>query len=54
VTDLTRKGKTAMVKSEGTGTVPKGTRKVLVRILLVRTDGTYNDGYADDVSFSIS
>ena len=54
VTDIARKGKTALVKSEGRGAVPKGTRKILLRILLVRTDGSYNDGYADDVSLTLS
>jgi len=54
VTDLTRKGVTALVKSSASGDVPRGARKVTLRVLMVRTDGAYNDGYADDVSLVIS
>ncbi|GAC1581851.1 MAG: hypothetical protein NVS3B24_19060 [Candidatus Dormibacteria bacterium] len=53
VTDLTRKGKTGMVKAEARGSVPAGSRKVVVRISMNRTDGNYDDGYADDISLVI-
>ena len=54
VTDLTRGGKTELVKSVGSGDVPRGARKAVVRVLMVRIDGAYNDGYADDVSLVIN
>ena len=54
VTDLTRRGKTGLVTSQTIGTVPKGARKAVITILMVRTDGAYNDGYADDISLVIS
>ena len=50
VTDLTRGGKTAMIKSEHKGDVPRGARKVVLKISMNRTDGNYDDGYADDIS----
>ena len=36
------------------GAVPAGTRSVLVVLSLVRTSGTANDGYADNLSLSFS
>ncbi|MEA2684455.1 MAG: eukaryotic-like serine/threonine-protein kinase [Chloroflexota bacterium] len=54
VTDIVRGGKTALKLAQTTGEIPKGTRKVLLKVLLVRTEGNYNDGYADDITFSIS
>jgi hypothetical protein len=54
VTELTRAGKSGLVKTTTTGDVPKGARKAIVRILMQRTDGAYNDGYADDVSLVIN
>ncbi|MGI8609697.1 MAG: serine/threonine-protein kinase [Candidatus Dormibacteria bacterium] len=54
VTDLTRKGKTGLVKSQTSGAVPKGARKAVITIVMNRTDGVYNDGYADDISLVIS
>jgi hypothetical protein len=54
VTDLTRKGRTALVNSHANGSVPKGARKVVIKVLMSRSDGAYNDGYADDISLVIS
>ncbi|MFN2464818.1 MAG: serine/threonine-protein kinase [Candidatus Dormibacteria bacterium] len=54
VTDLTRKGRTGLVRSQTTGAVPAGARKAVITIVMNRTDGAYNDGYADDVSLVIS
>ncbi len=36
------------------GTVPVGTRTVEVVLLLTRISGTYNDGYADNLSFMLT
>jgi len=41
---------TELLQKQTTGTVPSGTRSVLVVLSMVRTDGTNNDGYADDLS----
>ncbi|MFN2462404.1 MAG: serine/threonine-protein kinase [Candidatus Dormibacteria bacterium] len=54
VTDLTRAGKSALKFTEARGAVPRGTRKVLLKISMNRTDGNYNDGYADDISLVIN
>jgi hypothetical protein len=54
VTQVARQSKTGLKLSEATGDVPKGARKVLLRVLIVRTNGTYNDGYADDISLMVS
>jgi PEP-CTERM motif len=35
----------------GTGFIPVGTRSVLITLEMTRTEGFYNDGYADNVSF---
>jgi len=53
VTDLTRGGKTRMIRSETRGDVPRGARQVVVKISMNRTDGNYDDGYADDISLVI-
>jgi hypothetical protein len=54
VTEVARKNQTSMIKSEATGGVPKGTRKIVVEIDMLRTAGNYNDGYADDISLTIN
>ncbi|MGB2938710.1 MAG: hypothetical protein WBD38_00215, partial [Candidatus Dormiibacterota bacterium] len=54
VTEAARKNQTSLVKSEATGNVPKGTRKIVIEIDMLRTAGNYNDGYADDVSLTIN
>jgi uncharacterized RDD family membrane protein YckC len=45
-----RGGKTALLRKTASGSVPAGTRRVRVDVEMVREAGTYNDGYADDLS----
>ena len=40
---------TGLVARRAQGLVPVGTRSIQVLIRLVRTEGTYNDGYVDDL-----
>jgi hypothetical protein len=54
VSPLTRNSRTALIFSQTHGTVPKGTRKVQVKVTLTRIEGNYNDGYADDLSLVLS
>ena len=49
-----RKGATGLLFRQATGRVPKKTRKIEVVLLLTRTDGVYNDGYADNLSLRLS
>jgi hypothetical protein len=50
VTPAERGDVTKLVPRALTATVPTGTRAIEVRIDAVRTDGSYNDGYADNIS----
>ena len=43
-----------LIKTQAEGLVPRGTRKIIVRVIMVRTAGSYNDGYADDISLVLS
>ena len=45
-----RASATGFVQRSSSGAVPSGTRTVLVVLSMVRTAGTANDGYADDLS----
>jgi hypothetical protein len=45
-----RKGQTELVLRTTTGKVPKGTIKLVVTLHMIRTFGTDNDGYADNLS----
>jgi hypothetical protein len=45
-----RNSVTALVARSASGTVPAGTRQISVRIDAVRKEGSYNDGYVDNVS----
>jgi hypothetical protein len=54
VTEIGRKSRTGLIKSDKTGAVPKGTRKVKVEIRSTRVVGNYNDAYADDVALTIN
>jgi hypothetical protein len=54
VTEIGRRSQTGLIKSETKGAVPSGTRKVKVEIRSTRVVGNYNDGYADDVSLTIT
>lgn len=53
VTNADRNGNTALLFRTASGTVPAGTRGVGVRLDLVRVDGAYNDGYADNLSLTL-
>lgn len=48
-----RSAQTGMLFRTNAGAVPSGTRQVLIQIRMTRTAGSYNDGYADDLSFSL-
>lgn len=48
-----RASKTGMLFRSSSGPVPIGTRQVLVQVRMTRAAGSYNDGYADDLSFSL-
>ena len=50
VTEEQRKGITSLYLRSRTGVVPKNATQALLLIHAVRTDGLYNDGYADDLS----
>lgn len=54
VTLADRNGDTALLFRTATGPVPAGTRSIGVRLDLVRQDGAYNDGYADNLSLTLS
>jgi hypothetical protein len=53
VTPADRKGATALLPRTASGAVPAGTRSIGVRLDLVRQDGAYNDGYADNLSLTL-
>jgi len=44
---------TALVKRSAHGKVPKTATSAYVQLIMSRTDGSYNDGYADDLSLKI-
>jgi hypothetical protein len=48
-----RNGATGLVQRSATGAVPSGTRKIVAMLQFTRTDGTYNDGYADNLSLQL-
>ena len=54
VTSSDRAGVTGLLQRSSTGAVPAGTRTVSVVLSLVRTEGTANDGYADNLSLVFS
>jgi hypothetical protein len=54
VTAADRDDVTKLLARTGTGVLPKGTRKIQVQVVMTRTDGTYNDGYVDNVSLSLA
>jgi hypothetical protein len=53
VTPAGRQNTTGLVARSKNGTVPNGTRSVRITITATRTDGSYNDGSADSLSFAI-
>ena len=48
-----RDGLTRFLTYSRTGQVPPGTRRMSFSVTAQRTDGTYNDGYADNLSLSL-
>jgi hypothetical protein len=49
-----RNSQTGFRLHDNTGFIPVGTTSVLVSLNLHRTEGSYNDGYADNLSFKIA
>lgn len=49
-----RGNQTSFRPRTATSLVPSGTRSILVVLTARRTEGTYNDGYADNVSLTLS
>ena len=54
VTPAERQSKTTLLLRAATTAVPKGTTKIKVVVTSTRADGTYNDGYLDNVSLELS
>jgi hypothetical protein len=48
-----RNNVTSFIQKTAQGNAPKGTRKILVTLTMTRTDGSANDGYADDLSLTL-
>ena len=53
VTAADRGNATGLLARSATDLVPVGARHVVVTLTMTRTDGGYNDGYADDLSFAL-
>lgn len=49
-----RGGLTGLLAQSSDGLLPAGTRSVVISLQMTRTSGTYNDGYADNLSFIIN
>jgi len=49
-----RGGVSGMLKRSAQGPVPVGTRAAMIVLTMTRTDGSYNDGYADGLSLVLS
>lgn len=49
-----RANTTGMIKKTATGAVPKKTRTIRVTLGANRNDGSYNDGYADNLSLTLA
>lgn len=54
VTPTQRHDVTGMLRRSKSGTVPKGAASARVSLRMVRVDGSYIDGYADNLSLTIS
>lgn len=48
-----RQNRTGLVARTATGKIPRKTKLVHVAVKAVRTDGSYNDCYADNLSLTI-
>jgi hypothetical protein len=49
-----RNSATTLISRTAAGKVPAGTRRITVRLDLERVSGSYNDGYADNLSLTLS
>ncbi len=49
-----RQGVTGMVSKSATGTVPAGTRSIVIEVVVERRAGSANDGYFDNISLVLS
>jgi|GEM_PF-3396761 len=54
VSEADRKGVTTLLARSASVAVPAATRLIVVTITATRSDGQYNDGYADNVSLTLS
>ncbi len=54
VTEPDRSGLTGLLLRSTTGSVPVGSRSVVVTVTMTRLQGTYNDGYADNLSLVLT
>lgn len=54
VTPVQRKSLTTLIAKSATGKVPTKTRSIRVALTAVRTDGSYNDGYADNIKLTLA
>ena len=54
VSNTERKNITGLLFRETTGKVPIGSRAARIQLDLTRIDGTYNDGYADNLSLVLN
>ena len=53
VTATDRKGQTTLLPRSASAPLPAGTRSIEVNVVANRVDGSYNDGYADNVSLTL-
>ncbi len=53
-TAAARNDKNAFLAESATGTLPKGTRSIAVLLQFIDTSGSYNIGYADNLSLTLS
>ena len=54
VTPAQRKSGTTLIARSAAGKVPVKTRSIQVALTAVRTDGSYNDGYADNLKLTLT
>jgi len=51
ITAADRGDETALIHDQGSGFIPVGTRSILITLQMNRLQYSYNDGYADNLSF---
>jgi MYXO-CTERM domain-containing protein len=54
VTPTERANATGLQLRTASGSVPAGTRRVTIQVTMTRTEGSYNDGYADNLTMIIT